>query len=238
MARVIQWCYLQTFDRVCTNKISSGQSRSELPQTLQQVTNAEAYGLDHEEDALTSTSKVSAEVYELAHRFFMPELCRYVVTEMLERYRTQTFTSWPSVIFDTLARASTDDTDFRAMLCEVLAAQTFLEPPEYSRSPRLRSLADDDPEFFFELMYQKDRLNQRYRERVKRVAVATGSDLMEKLELELSGQGHQSQRQRKGFPDEPRTDYQCGHDCTGTPVLNVLSGRLSYWHQHRWVERG
>lgn len=168
----------------------------------------------------------------------MPELCKYVAMEMLERYRQMLFTSWPSAVFDTLAQASIDNIDFRATLCKALATQTFLESPSWTRSPRLRSLADDDPEIVFELMDQKDRLIQSYRDRAKRLAFDGRSDqfgMLSYLEMELSG--HDPETMRFLEPRGKRlTTWKWGHSCGGAPVLNLVSGRASYWHGNRWVE--
>ena len=74
VTRVIQWAYIGTFDRVCSEHISSRLSQPHFQELIGNVLYTKEYTQDSDEDALISVYNVSAEAYELSQRFMMRDL--------------------------------------------------------------------------------------------------------------------------------------------------------------------
>jgi hypothetical protein len=144
VARVIQWVYVGTFDRVCCERVRPRLFRPDFQELVGNASHTVEYARDSEEDALMSTYHVSAEVYHLAQVFIMPDLCEFIASEMLGRYHQQVYVSWPTVVFETVKKASEEHDQIRQMLLQLLAAQAFIEPHRFFMTPRLRSMIEDD----------------------------------------------------------------------------------------------
>lgn len=190
VARVIQWAYIGTFDRVCSEHIYPRLFRPDFQELVGNASYWEEYAHDSEEDALISTYNVSAEVYELGQRFMMPDLCGFIANGMLERYRQQLYTSWPSPVFVTLQKASKEFGSVRAKLSTIVAAQTFSTTPNWSIPHRLQSTIAADHRFACEVLWRIQYLGERYQTAMDSMLPRTWQSRSEitALRMKLSGQ--------------------------------------------------
>lgn len=193
VARVIQWAYIGTFDRVCSEHIYSRLFRPDFQQLVGDASHTE-YAHDSEEDALISVYNVSAEVYELGQRFMMRDLCDFVASGMLERYRQQHYTSWPSPVFVTLQKASDELDSVRAKLSTIIAAQTFSTASDWFIPRRLQSMIAADHRFACEVLWRIKYLGERYQTAMDSRLPRTWQSRSEvtALRMQLSGQDQAS----------------------------------------------
>ena len=190
VARVIQWAYIGTFNRVCSEHIYPRLFRPDFQELVGNASHTEEYAHDSEEDALISVYNVSAEVYELGQRFIMRDLCDFIASGMMERYRQQLFTSWPSPVFVTLQKASEELDSVRAKLSTIVAAQTFSTAPDWFISLRLRSMIAADHRFACEVLWRTQYLGERYQTAMDSMLPRTWQSRSKTtaLRMQLSGQ--------------------------------------------------
>ena len=173
VARIIQWVYVETFDRACCERVWPRLFRPDFQQLVGNASHTVEYAQDSEEDALMSTYHVSAEVYSLAQRLMMPDLCKFIASEMLGRYHQQIYQSWPGLVYDTLKTASEEYDEIRETLVQLLAEQTFLDEFRFSMPSRLRNMINDDCQFACELLWEMRYLGDKYEAAVESILEQT-----------------------------------------------------------------